>query len=212
MPNPQYLEEYLNYVHDNPDLEATHRFQCGAVRGKRPKLHNSLPGGSCFLYPDFLVFLTKSRSAVGWQTFFHNGLESAAGDWALFRWALKPEMVLSDLVKSVKAYLTPGDMQMSLRNPQSLFVPLRTVLDVKTQRDLTQGNYITLQTTDGDVVCAEHICDVPNTIGDLLKGRKPRFVTPQYLYKKVKGHLTGNWQPEFVAALRKATSHAQNVA
>jgi hypothetical protein len=199
---PLHLDEYLRYIHSNPGKTADHQFKCGGRRGERPRLHNLLPGGDCFIYPEFLVFLTGAKNETGWRTGLQNAIDFVAADLALARWANNPTTILKDIAKSINSYLNPEQLDKLLSNPHSVFVPLRTLQQVEAARDWTQGNYIILHTDDGVVVLAEHLSEYPNAISDVLNGRKPRFVTPGFLYRKMKGYITGEWQSEAVEALK----------
>jgi hypothetical protein len=200
MEQPLYLDNYLKYLDRNPNVKAIKHFKCGAIRGERVRFFSTAPAGECFLYPEFLIFLTKSKAGAGLRTFFTNAWN--LGDATFLRWAKNPMNILVDVAKSIHAFASPKQLDKMLANPNSIFVPLSQLRSIQTGRDWTQGNYIILNTNNGDIVLVEHISDYPNPINDLKNGRKPSFVTPQFLYRKVKGHITGEWQADVVAALR----------
>jgi hypothetical protein len=204
MEKPAHLEDYLAYVETNKGITALKQFRCGAARDKRPALHNLMPFGDCFLYPGFLVFLTASKSGAGWGTLFTNLVESSTADLALIRWAHDPKEILFDVAKSVNAFLKPEEVDQRLPNSNSIFVPFNIIRRVEAARDWTQGNHITIVTSEGSIILAENLADMPNPIGDLLSGRKPRFVTPSYLFNKMRNHIVGEWHPDVVQALSAA--------
>lgn len=203
---PLHLSDYLQYLNDNPDITIVKNFKCGASRGQRPKLHASLPAGECFLYPDFLIFLTKAQTGAGWRTCLTNAIDSSALDIAMFKWAVNPKSILGDIAKSLNAFLSPQELDSLLTNPNSIFLPLQEVIGVETGCDLIQGNYIIIHTQDGDIVLAEHICDAPNPFKDLMDGKNPLgSMNPvkniEYGVGKIKGYISASWHPDVVAAL-----------
>jgi hypothetical protein len=201
---PMHLDKYFKYLDKHPNITAIKQFKCGATRGQRPRFHNTVPGGDCFLYPEFLIFLTNSKKGVGWRSTFTNIVDFFAADIALMKWANNPATILFDIAKSMNSYIDPEKLEELLANPNSIFVPLRSLTGVEAERDWTQGNYIIIHTKDGDVSIVEHISEYPNPIRDLMKGKKPTFVTPKFLYNKMRGHIVGEWQPDVVVALGAA--------
>ncbi len=207
MERTRHIEDYLKYLHDHPGITAIKQFKCGASHGKPPAFYSTAPAGNCFLYPEFLIFLTTSKSDTGWKSFLDNALDFMSADLAFMRWVNDPINLLKDVVKSINAYMKPKEMEEALSNPNSIFIPFHIITSVDAARDWSQGNHILVHTNEGDIAILEHISDCPNAISDLLHGRKPTFVTPKYIFNKLKGHILGEWQTDVVAALQSAAKN-----
>ncbi len=215
---PLFLEGFLDYASKNPDVQLVKRFVCRARYGEKPRVLATLPSGKAYVYPEFLAFLTTSRGQPGglavmlqevWQQMIVPSIHFAA-------WVSNPESILLDLAR----ILGPDDpddsfLNAGLSSPNSFFIAMRTIERVHRGRDLLQGNYIDIATSDGNFVLCEDVADLPNPILDIPRGKRPlKSITETFFpvshMKAAYSRISGRWQRDVVDRLQEAARHNQS--
>lgn len=162
--------------------------------GEQPfTLFASIPKGVVLLFSNWLVFLTESTTSAGganlwgevWQRIKIEGKYIATGG------------LNEDLGEAIGGWMgrkkgAEANLDNLLGNPNSLFIPLDTVVEVETGCKISQGSFVRVRSSDGVFL----ICQEAYSEG--LAG--------------MRGAWGGKWRPEFVAAIQQAIVHRQGTA
>ncbi|WP_157818080.1 hypothetical protein [Candidatus Thiodictyon syntrophicum] len=185
MSEKQYLQDYLSYIANNPDIKPLKHFVAlGAMAESPPALFNTLPIGDVFVYPRFVVFLTLDQSPAGAGLIFDKIVKELEPLFKLREWATSPETIILDAAKWLsKKYQKEDTLAKALANPNSILVPVDSINSVDAGKYLSQGNYIRIRTIDRVIV----ICQSMNH---------------ENAFSAMASWLTGNWQADTIAMLR----------
>jgi hypothetical protein len=207
MTKPLFLEEFLLYIANHPEVRASKQFVCGARPGEKPVLFSSLPAGEVFVYPEFLAFLTESNASGEWYDL--TALWEDVGPQV--RWLYKmsqwnnPINLLEDLAKTINNFLTPKTLEKAMANPNSFFIPLRAVVEVEAGWSWHQGCSIKIVTPKQPFVLCSHVAERPSFFREVDKGKNPLSnLKPFWGITRAYRHLTGRWHPDVVAHLQEA--------
>lgn len=199
-----FVQEFANYVLAEESPEPLHKTEanCAQVHllGEfKPMWVNRVPYGYVLLYPEWLAFFTDSTQPVGTvpekffskemlkpvlQTWKYGGRFQSVGSIARATFQ-KLSTAERDRIKAFVA------------NPNSLFIPTRTLTSVKQTRAMGTIVMLEVLTSDG-----RDIRFAPNTSASL----GPRF------WKGMKASMGGTWEPKLQAALNEAVTRNRGAA
>jgi hypothetical protein len=196
----QFVQQRLNGTSTKP----RHQFVARAAKQQEPPtFYYSLPLGDVYLYDDYLVFLTLVQGQPGTGMLFKTWAQemidmTKAGKtlvgWS-FAWEDDPVGVLREIGQWLSKELKNEDvLARALANPNSLFVPLKDLREVKTGLNRLQGNCIQMRTTATDYVLCQDCRE------DSFQWCGLGHFTAMWSL------ITGNWQTEVVEFLN---SHVQ---
>lgn len=205
-----YIERFLQYLGENPDVAATKQFVCSAYIGKKPFNVTLTPIGIVSLYPEYIIFLTDSKAKPGgFRQFVSQFWDEFSPYLTAHRLVTQPYTIVFDLARSMGRNGDEEFFNQALTSPNSFIVPLDKIKKVDTSRNF-QGNFIHITTFDRELTLFNNInAQVPEGLRYLI-GKKPlkKFESaPAAIGKFYQALLTGNWHEDVVEVLKRASAH-----
>lgn len=190
-----YLRDFVRYLWEGeappaPLLrtEAHAVVTTGLPEPFRPMQLSRLPYGFIHVYPEWVAFLTSSRSKPG-QIPAIVSKEMIAPVTTAIRMQRRLEPVpiarevVSRTIKDERQRLEP-----LVANPNSIFIPLPTVTSAHQQRTMAVTVYLEITTNDRQIVMG------PNSM----------FSFGPRMWKALKASYGGTWEPELLEQLQQA--------
>ena len=195
MDKPLFFEDYLKYIAENPNTKAYKQFKCSAWIGRDPFLIGATPVGRFYLYPELAAFLTTSKAKPGGFREFSSALwqQELKPLYYMIKWSHHPASILLDVAKTL--YQHVGDKETkfineALSSPNSFFIPLSKVKNVKAERNL-RGNFIRIYAAEKELVLYNNVRASWTWVGPLY------------------AQITGKWQDDVVAVLSETAGKNQ---
>jgi hypothetical protein len=190
-----YVQEFANYVlaEKSPCVVLKTEAHCVQLHlnpsGFKDRWIANGPYGYVLLYPDWLAFFTESKQILGRVSESWFNLKQGLETW---KYAVRFDTVGS-VIRMAYTLLTSNEreeIKKFIANPNSIFIPLNTVLSAEQIRSKIILTGLKVKTTEG-----RKFIFAPN-IGLALPG--PRF------WKAMWATYGGTWEPKIQTALQEA--------
>jgi hypothetical protein len=192
-----YAQEFANYVlaKDPPNLLLRSEAYCAQAhlyKEFKPSWYRLLPYGYVLLYPEWVAFFTDSKQAPGRiPDSIFSAKEFLSAYAQAWKYGARLQTIGSFVRIAREASKTERDRTIEfMRNPNSLFIPLNTVISFEQIWSFSNGGTLCVRTNDG-----RDIHFTPNA-GLALPGRRS--------FQATKAQFGLKWEPILQDALQKA--------
>jgi hypothetical protein len=200
--NPEDLESFLEYAENSVGEETKALFPARVIFADKPPMAvASIPGGMVWLLESWLCFITDDRDEPGTTHLAKEagramlasvGIDIFTGLTGVTDTTVN---ILSDIFRKLRPDEEPN-IREDLMLTNSFVLPTKKIIAAEPGVSIN-GGYILIRTNHKNIIVQQDMNIDSKTEGD---GLVSAF---KGVFKAYKGYKKGQWQPEFLAELKK---------